>query len=61
MLTQKHSKMIAEIIKITREQWPGRMGGKGAPSGCLADRLADYFTKENPRFNRDKFMNTCGF
>ena len=26
----------------------------------MAVELADYFQKENPRFDRDRFFNACG-
>ena len=26
----------------------------------MAMELADYFEKENPRFDRDRFFNACG-
>lgn len=36
--------------------------GSGAASsqGIVADKLADYFASDNPRFDRARFLKACG-
>jgi len=63
MVTKKDFKAIAEIVAILH------------PAGCktglfnkgenfalksIAVKLADYFITQNPRFDRQKFLNACG-
>ncbi len=47
MLTKKHFKEVADIIKTTdtREE--------------LIDGLCDFFKRVNPKFQRDKFVAEC--
>lgn len=56
-MTRKHFKLIAETIRETLEI-----------SACDRDslfscalNLADNLKRENPRFNKDKFLQACGF
>ncbi len=60
MVTKKDFEAVAKIVKIICEQWPGRMGGAGAPAGFLVNRLAGYFAEQDPNFNREKFIKACG-
>jgi len=60
MLTKQHHKAIAEIIKEEIDHWE-----KNAPRVQIAltevsHNLADYFEKDNPRFDYNKFMIACG-
>ena len=54
MMTRKHFEEQAAIIQ---KHLP-RIGGDG--SYDMACDLADYFEKENPRFDRDRFFVACG-
>jgi len=61
MFTRQHYKAIAEIIKTHKHDLivtysTEYKGGKNA----VVTNLADYFTKDNPRFNKDKFLIACG-
>lgn len=65
MMTRKHYKTIAEIIK-TRTQPdictdPHGQFAKGLSSARTAIylTLADYFEQDNPRFSRQKFLEAC--
>ncbi len=55
MVTQKDYVAIAEIL---REEW--RVYGYPAPHKRLTKQFADYFTTQNPRFDRSRFMKACG-
>lgn len=66
MFTQQHYKAIAKIIRentglvlcqvtlpvISRTHRNVRYG--------IATNLADYFAKDNPNFDREKFLSACG-
>ena len=54
MLTRKVFEEQAAIIK---KHLP-KVGA--AVSHDMATDLADYFQKENPRFDRDRFFSACG-
>ena len=61
MLTQKDFKAVAEIIKEnTQEQF--KLGGNTVwlSKRYTCRNLADYFATQNPRFDRNQFMRTCG-
>lgn len=64
MFTEKHHKAIAEIIKRNQERIhieDIEHTANGLP--CLHPHiigdLADYFAKNNNRFDRDKFFEAC--
>lgn len=50
MLTRKHYKKIAEILDTNQNKAFGHL------SRDVIYDLADYFKKDNPKFNRDKFI-----
>jgi len=52
---QQHYEAIAAIIQEERIVY-------GYPQPCrrFATKLADYFAKDNPRFDREKFLEACG-
>lgn len=52
MITRKHYKAIAEIIKIHRQK-------DNTASWRMIKRLADYFGIDNPQFDRQKFLAAC--
>ena len=52
MFTRKQYKAIAKLIKeSTLYSFDGVL---------IANEFADYFAKDNPRFDRDKFLSACG-
>jgi len=67
MFTRQHYKAIAEIIKEETQdanQPADGLDGLYATRRAglnIAQRLARYFTKDNLRFDRTKFLITCGF
>lgn len=63
MFTKKHCKAIAEIIK-NRTEYCIKTNDCAAeqPLGLvrvLSSDLADYFVKDNPQFDRAKFLAAC--
>lgn len=54
MLTRKDYKAIAEIIKANTNN------ECAAGAYNIGLELADYFAKDNPRFDKDKFLKACG-
>lgn len=72
-MTKKHFEAIAAIIKARHEVYEDALNNllaagfdEGYYSGgddevsTMANRLADYFASENPRFDRDHFLAACG-
>ena len=60
MLTKKDFKAVAEIIKDSYNyDWCGREMSKVC-FNRVAKRFANYFATQNPRFNRQKFLDACG-
>lgn len=57
MFTKQHYKAIAEIIRHAVASTSKEEQVMAAP---LANELADYFTTDNDRFDRKKFMIACG-
>lgn len=61
MLTKKHFKAVAEVIKSQIMQYyiqERHACANGVES--IAYHLADYFATQNPRFDRERFMKACG-
>ena len=47
MMSRKHYKAVAEILKYTDEKQD------------IMLKLADMFEKDNPNFDREKFIDAC--
>ncbi len=64
MVTKKDFKAIAEIIRkhTIRAGHPDPFLVRTAKdiARIYATNLADYFATQNPRFDRQKFLNACG-
>ena len=63
MLTRKHYKAIADIIKEEYTFYDNT--GQDDTEGKLvvlsiAERLSRYFTTDNSQFNQQKFLDACG-
>lgn len=61
--TKQHYKAIAEIIG--KEIDPSCLISEDACDTCkaverIARTLTDYFEKDNPLFDRKKFLDACG-
>lgn len=62
MFTEKHYKAIADIIaaESTRFDITEEDDTEGKLTCMvLAGKLAEYFGKDNPRFDRGKFLSAC--
>lgn len=57
-MTKRDFEAIAAAIKKQVDN----AAGKNAPLALavLADEIADYCERSNPRFNRHKFLKACG-
>ena len=55
-MSRKDYEAIAAVIDLARDEY----GMEGAVV-LIANRLAGYFERENPDFNRARFMQACGF
>ena len=65
MLTKKDFKAVAEIIKNSHRAFEDidssfYAGGRFDGAEIIADKMADYFATQNPRFDRNQFMQACG-
>lgn len=64
MLTKKHYKTIADIIKSQHQKtYPNMPIADNAfniAKSSISQELADYFATQNPRFDRQKFLDACG-
>lgn len=63
-MTRKDYERIASIINETRDTViPGGEHRMYSDSTLynLADRMADELQRENPKFNRERFISACGF
>ena len=54
MLSKKHYKAIAEIIQTITAIPEGVIDQQE-----LVERLAGYFTADNPRFDAERFITAC--
>lgn len=56
-MTKRHFEAIAAIVKsVARYHDADKVTAK-----AIAEDLAFYFAKENPRFDRGRFLTACGF
>lgn len=61
MLSKQHYKAIAEIIGLNHVRVYINNNGELIVNLIeIAKDLADYFAKDNPRFDRDRFLEVCG-
>ena len=58
-MTKKDYVMIAEIFKLNRKDF---IEGEDGYSliGIMAHQIANALQADNPRFNRELFLNACG-
>lgn len=55
MIVEKDFKAVAKIIKNNCDG-----GLDDTLVKIVAEELADYFTEQNPNFNRERFIEACG-
>ena len=60
MFTKQHYKAIAEIIKDEKDNWGSNPTQVHIAIAEIAKDLAAYFAKDNPHFDRQKFLAACG-
>lgn len=66
MMTAKDFQKIADVLNDEIENMdptPGNAsfhGGQAAMLANVATSMARMLAKENPRFDRDKFLTACG-
>lgn len=64
-LSRKDYQAIADAILATELRWGSKDGGDGEETEVdnalqeLKERLADYFAKDNSRFDYSRFMWAC--
>lgn len=57
--TKQHYEAIAEIVRERRDSI-FRGNRDISDLAILSGHLVNYFAKDNPCFNRDKFIKACG-
>jgi hypothetical protein len=64
MMTKKHYVAIAEIITDYKKSQVISLPENNQPyitaASELSLRIADYFVKDNPNFDRNRFLKACG-
>lgn len=59
MFTRQHYKAIAEILNKIRKTHKYAYGEETVLD--IAGSLCEYFYKDNPRFNQEKFLEAVNF
>jgi hypothetical protein len=62
-MTKRHFEAIARIFALRAGFDMSTIdydNGYNTAVARLANDMADYFETENPRFDRDRFMEACG-
>ncbi|HET7640142.1 MAG TPA: hypothetical protein VFK47_15555 [Ktedonobacteraceae bacterium] len=60
-MTRKHYQQTADIIKsVSQDYGDGKDVLFPLAMAAMAGRMAVMFELDNPRFDRDKFMEACG-
>lgn len=62
MLSRKHYKAIAEIVKSHTDvhDHPDLNCWEAIDTEPFIANLADYFAQDNPQFDRSRFLEACG-
>lgn len=58
-MTRKDYQLIADAITAEVNEWSDRPEAFAA-IGHTASRIASALRRDNPRFNRERFMDACG-
>ncbi len=61
-MTKKHFEALARILNRHRvaDAAPGFDEGYDAAAHSIAEEIADYLGSQNPRFDRQKFLDAAG-
>ena len=61
IFTRRHHQAIAEVVAETRRTFKA-VRAYNALDGteCLARNVCATFLRDNPNFDREKFLKTCG-
>ena len=59
MITKKHYKAIAEILKKVTDENQDVVTTLWAVNE-IVEKLTIFFKSDNPNFNKDKFIKACG-
>lgn len=59
-MTRKDYILIAEALKEARAEALALRAGAGVGVTIAAVRLADALARDNPRFDRERFLKACG-
>lgn len=64
MFTRKHYAAMADLVssrvkQMSVERHPCQSYAQRSIAQ-MAQEMADYFAKDNPKFNRAKFLEACG-
>jgi hypothetical protein len=61
--TRQHYVAIARIIKDTKNDYSGEASARGAIAALkqVANDLASFFKQDNSSFDKERFLNACGF
>jgi hypothetical protein len=57
--TRQHYQAIADVVTVRADCGCADMFTR-AERTQLAEKLADMFAHDNPRFDRDRFLTACG-
>lgn len=60
MIDKKYYKTFSKIIMKQRKQAENVSGDAYEACEDFANSLADFFQKDNPKFNKINFLITCG-
>lgn len=58
-MTKKDSIWLADHLRVARNRILAT-GGQTLQITCLICGMADDLSRQNPRFNRGKFLRACG-
>jgi hypothetical protein len=61
MMTRKHFIAVAALIKGLADTTADPAQATDIAVRDVADGLADLFAKDNPNFDRARFLTACGF
>ena len=61
MITKKHFKIVADIIKQAKEIQNHPELTTDDPTWYITRQLANFFSNTNPRFNASNFYEAAGF
>lgn len=59
-MTRKDYVLIAEAFKAEIKYWPRSHSPEAATAlDCIGERLANALAQDNPRFDRQRFIEAC--